>query len=102
MSLDRERKIVELQSRVNKLENLCHMIGEVLSLEKVPAFLGIAKNTFYKMTHPNQLPYFRPADKPVFFEKKALLDWVWEVRAMPEEEIKLEAVNRLNEMNNRP
>ena len=25
MNLDHERKIVELQSRVNKLENLCYM-----------------------------------------------------------------------------
>ena len=38
----------------------------------------------------------------IFFEKKALLDWVRGARAMSEEEIRLEAANRLNEMNNRP
>ena len=32
----------------------------------------------------------------------ALLDWVRGARAMSEEEIRLEAANRLNEMNNRP
>ena len=61
MNLDHERKIVELQSRVNKLENLCYMTKEVLNLEEASAFLGIAKSTFYKMTHLNQLPYFKPA-----------------------------------------
>lgn len=98
MNLDHERKIVELQSRVNKLENLCYMTKEVLNLEEASAFLGIAKSTLYKMTHLNQLPYF----KLIFFEKKALLDWVRGARAMSEEEIRLEAANRLNEMNNRP
>lgn len=50
MNLDHERKIVELQSRVNKLENLCYMTKEVLNLEEASAFLGIAKSTLYKMT----------------------------------------------------
>ena len=45
MNLDHERKIVELQSRVNKLENLCYMTKEVLNLEEASAFLGIAKRT---------------------------------------------------------
>lgn len=102
MNLDHERKIVELQSRVNKLETLCYMTKEVLNLEEASAFLGIAKSTLYKMTHLNQLPYFKPAGKLIFFEKKALLDWVRGARAMSEEEIRLEAANRLNEMNNRP
>ena len=97
MNLDHERKIVELQSRVNKLENLCYMTKEVLNLEEASAFLGIAKSTLYKMTHLN-----KPAGKLIFFEKKALLDWVRGARAMSEEEIRLEAANRLNEMNNRP
>ena len=97
MNLDHERKIVELQSRVNKLENLCYMTKEVLNLEEASAFLGIAKSTLYKMTHLNQF-----AGKLIFFEKKALLDWVRGARAMSEEEIRLEAANRLNEMNNRP
>ena len=70
MNLDHERKIVELQSRVNKLENLCYMTKEVLNLEEASAFLGIAKSTLYKMTHLNQLPYFKPAGKLIFFGRK--------------------------------
>ena len=57
MNLDHERKIVELQSRVNKLENLCYMTKEVLNLEEASAFLGIAKSTLYKkyQCHTNAL-----------------------------------------------
>ena len=42
-------------------KNLCYMTKEVLNLEEASAFLGIAKSTLYKMTHLNQLPYFKPA-----------------------------------------
>ena len=97
-----DRKFTDLQSRVQTLENLCYSAKEVLNLEEAACFLGIAKSTLYKMTHLNQLPYFKPAGKLIFFEKKALLDWVRGARAMSEEEIRLEAANRLNEMNNRP
>lgn len=102
MSLEQERRIAELQERVNRLENLCYAAKEVLNLEEAATFLGIAKSTLYKMTHENHLPYFKPSGKLIFFEKKALLDWVRGARAMSEEEIRLEAANRLNEMNNRP
>mgnify|MGYP000517086005 CR=1 FL=1 len=101
MNLDHERKIVELQSRVNKLENLCYMTKEVLNLEEASAFLGIAKSTLYKMTHLNQLPYFKPAGKLIFFEKKALLDWVRGAKSKSVDEIKEEAAAKIQEMNER-
>lgn len=101
MNLEQERKIVELQERVNRLENLCFTAKEVLNLEEASAFLGIAKSTLYKMTHNNRLPYFKPAGKLIFFEKQALLDWVKGAKALSEEELREEAAQRLNEMNQR-
>ena len=94
MNLDHERKIVELQERVNRLENLCYTAKEVLNLEEASAFLGIAKSTLYKMTHQNRLPYFKPAGKLIFFEKKALLDWVRGAKSMSEEGVRAEAATR--------
>ena len=101
MNLEQERKIVELQERVNRLENLCYAAKEVLNMEEAATFLGIAKSTLYKMTHLNHLPYFKPAGKLIFFEKKALLDWVRGAKAMSEDEIRNEAAARLQEMNHR-
>lgn len=100
-NLEQERRIAELQERVNRLENLCYATKEILNLEEASNFLGIAKSTLYKMTHLNQLPYFKPAGKLIFFEKKALLDWVRGAKAMSEEEIREEAASRLREMNQR-
>lgn len=102
MNLEQERKIMNLQERVEKLENLCYASKEVLNLEEAADFLGMSKSTIYKMTHLNQLPFFKPAGKLIFFEKKALLDWVRGAKSMSEEEIRQEAAKCLNEMNKRP
>ena len=69
MNLEHERKIASLQERVARLEDLCFSAKEVLNLEEASAFLGIAKSILYKMTHTNQLPFFKPAGKLIFFEK---------------------------------
>ena len=91
MNLEHERKIASLQERV---EDLCFSAKEVLNLEEASAFLGIAKSILYKMTHTNQLPFFKPAGKLIFFEKKALLDWVRGAKSMSEEGVRAEAATR--------
>ena len=101
MNLEHERKIATLQERIDKLEIICYAAKEVLNLEEAADFLGVAKSTLYKMTHLNQLPYFKPAGKLIFFEKKDLLDWVRGVKVMSEEEIRTEAANRLRELNSK-
>ena len=50
MSLEQERRIAELQERVNRLENLCYAAKEVLNLEEAATFLGIAKSTLYMLS----------------------------------------------------
>lgn len=101
LNLEQERRIVELQERVNRLENLCYAAKEVLNLEEAATFLGIAKSTLYKMTHLNQLPYFKPSGKLIFFEKKKLIEWVRGAKSMSVDEIKEEAAAKLQEMNER-
>ena len=101
MNLEQERKIAELQERVNRLENLCYAAKEVLNLEEAATFLGIAKSTLYKMTHLDQIPYFKPSGKLIFFEKKALIEWVRKAKSKSVEEIKEEAAAKIQEMNER-
>lgn len=101
MNLEQERRIAELQERVNRLENLCYVAKEVLNLEEAANFLGVAKSTLYKMTHLNQLPYFKPAGKLIFFEKQKLIDWVRGAKSKSIDEIKEEAAAKIQEMNER-
>lgn len=79
----------------------CYAAKEILNLEEAATFLGIAKSTLYKMTHLNQLPYFKPSGKLIFFEKKKLIEWVRGAKSMSVEEIKEEAAAKIMEMNER-
>ena len=63
MNLEQERRIIELQERVNRLENLCYAAKDVLNLEEAATFLGIAKSTLYKMTHEKPLALFQAFGK---------------------------------------
>ena len=101
MNLEHERRIVALQERVERLENLCYSAKEVLNLEEASSCLGIAKSTLYKLTGSTSLPYFKPAGKLIFFEKQALLDWVRGAKALSEEELKAEAASRLEMLNHK-
>lgn len=98
---DGERKIVELQSRVRTLEDLCFSAKEVLNLEEAASFLGIAKSTLYKMTHENRIPYYKPSGKLIYFEKSVLLEWIRSNRIMSDDEIQEMARMKLKELNAR-
>ena len=76
MNLEQERRIAELQERVNRLEDLCYAAKEILNLEEAATFLGIAKSTLYKMTHLNQLPYFKPENSSFLRRRNSLSGYV--------------------------
>ncbi len=99
---DGDRKYTDLQSRVRTLENLCYSAKEVLNLEEAASFLGIAKSTLYKMTHENQIPFYKPAGKLIYFEKSVLLEWIRSNRITSEAELQEEARKKLLELNSRP
>lgn len=71
------RKAVDgLKQEVEKVKNLVYAAKEVLNLEEAAMFLGISKSSLYKMTHNQVIPYFKPNNKMVYFEKAELLKWL--------------------------
>ena len=95
---EQERRFAELQERLDKLENICYMSKEVLNLEEAAAFLGMKKSSLYKMTHFNQVPYYKPAGKLIFSEKSVLLDWVRNVKVKSVNELRAEAAEHLTQL----
>ncbi len=99
MNLEHERKIADLQKRVNSLENLCFAAKEVLNLEEAATFLGIKRSTLYKMTSLNQIPFYKPSGKLIFFDKSTLLEWVRGTPVKSQAEIMAEAQAHLLSLN---
>ena len=71
------RKAVDgLKQEIEKVKSVVYASKEVLNLEEAAMFLGISKSSLYKMTHNHVIPYFRPNNKMVYFEKSELLKWL--------------------------
>lgn len=71
------RKVVDgLKQELEKVKNVVYASKEVLNLEEAALFLGISKSSLYKMTHNQVIPYFKPNNKMVYFEKSELLKWL--------------------------
>lgn len=100
--LELERQIAELQKRVSIIENVCFAAKEILNLQEAAKFLGIAKSTFYKMTHQGTIPFNKPFGKLIFFEKATFLEWGRGAKSKLEEEAMAEAAAKLQELNNKP
>lgn len=47
-------------------------------------FLGISKSSLYKMTHNQVIPYFKPNNKMVYFEKSELQKWLRQNSVAPQ------------------
>ena len=68
--------VENLQKEVEKLKSLLYAAKEVLNLEEAAVFLGISKSSLYKMTHNQVVPFYKPNNKMVYFEKTELLKWL--------------------------
>ena len=71
------RKTVDgLKKELEQVKNVVYASKEVLNLEEASMFLGISKSSLYKLTHNQTIPYFKPNNKMVYFEKTELLKWL--------------------------
>ena len=58
----------------------------VLVLEEAALILGVATSTLYKMTMRNQVPYYKPNGKLIYFNKQELEEWMQQNRVATAEE----------------
>lgn len=70
------RQVDALTKKVESLSNVVCAAKEVLNLEEAAIFLGVAKSSLYKMTHNQTIPYYKPNNKMVYFERFELLKWL--------------------------
>lgn len=71
-----QRRVEWLESELEKMKNLVSAAKEVLNLEEAAAFMGVTKSFLYKMTHNHAIPFYKPGNKLVYFEKSELLSWL--------------------------
>jgi len=53
---------------------------EILTLSEAAAYAGISKSYVYKLTSARQIPFYRPANKLIFFKRTDLDAWLLQNR----------------------
>lgn len=65
----------------------------VLTLEDVSLLTGLSKSWLYKATCKNEIPYYKPNGKMLYFDRKEIEDWMRQGRVKTNAELEEEAAN---------
>ncbi len=84
-------RVSQLSSDLEKVKSIVYAAKEILNLNEAATFLGITRSCLYKMTHTQAIPFYKPNNKMVFFEKVELLKWLRRNPIASKEQISEEA-----------
>jgi excisionase family DNA binding protein len=62
-------------ARLEKIENLLQLQKEVLNLEELSLYTGLAKSTIYKKTADGLIPFYKQSGY-LFFDRVEVLEWL--------------------------
>lgn len=63
-------------AKLESLEKILLLQKEVLTIEELSLYSGYTIDYIYKMVHQNIIPYSKPNNKKLFFEKKKIVEWL--------------------------
>ena len=65
----------------------------VLTLDDVALLTGLSKSWLYKATCKNEIPYYKPNGKMLYFDRKEIEDWMRQGRVKTNAELEQEVAN---------
>lgn len=77
------------------LQKLLISQKEVLTIDEVGAYTGLSKSYLYKLTSTNQIPFYKPNNKMVYFNRVEIEEWLLQNRMKTVSEIEGEAATYL-------
>lgn len=61
---------------MEQVKNVVYAAKEILTLEEAAMFMGVTRSMLYKLTHRQEIPFYKPNNKMVYFEKSELVKWL--------------------------
>lgn len=84
---------IEIQEKLDRIENLLLGTKRVLTLEEACNYTGISRSYLYKLTSAGIVPHSKPNGKLIFFDINRLNEWLLKNNRKSKTEIKDEALN---------
>lgn len=85
--------IEKINERLDSIEALILSNKEVLTLNETSRYTGLSKSYLYKLTSSNNIPYYRPNGKQIFFSKEEINLWLLQNRNATNKELENKAIN---------
>lgn len=67
---------LELEDRLNRIEQLLISTKEVLTMEEACQYTGISRGYMYKLTSAEKIPHSKPRGKLIYFDRRKLNAWL--------------------------
>lgn len=73
----------EMENILRKLENLHKLVEEqnlltkeYLDIKETSEYLRLSESALYKMTSRNEIPFYKPGGKKIYFKRSELNEWI--------------------------
>lgn len=76
---------------LKEIKNSLFLQKEVLTFEEACKYCGISKSKMYKHTSSNNISYYKPEGKLIFFKREELNTWLLRNRQSSMDELQREA-----------
>lgn len=78
---------------VDGLESLVLSQKKVFNVEELSAYTGLSKSCIYKLTGARRIPFSRPNNKLIFFDRVLVDEFLLSNPISPVDDIEQEAIN---------
>ncbi len=88
-----------LLEKVSRIESLLEndkgnrFPNEMITAKVAAELLDVSMSRLYKMTHTNEVPFYKPGGNKLYFKREELLNWMLRHRVKSQSEIEQEAIN---------
>lgn len=82
---------LEINERLDVIENLLRSQKAVFNFDDVSKFTGLSKSHLYKLTSKGKIPHYKPNGKYIFFDRLEIEKWLLSNRIKTIDEIDAEA-----------
>lgn len=85
-----------IETLAKKLDAVLAATKEMLTIEEAANYIGVTKSHLYKLTSGKKIPFFKPQNKLVYFDKTELNNWLRQNPQKTIDQIKKEANDYVN------
>ncbi len=96
-----EKEFEIIINELRQIKSLFLSQKTIFNLDELVIYTGLSKSYLYKLTSTNEIPYFKPNGKLIFFKKDEIDNWLLQNRNVTKDEIESIALN-YNTLNRLP